>query len=168
MDQLGLTEDWKQVRFWPFWLFRRFLAICGHFGHFWLVFGKRISLKVREIDVVTSSQCSMDILNFSYHSDFTWNQSWQFWCLKIYHFEPFSNLGFRYFLNLTLTNMEFSPKSNSRASKMAKITVFEPLKLPTLISRKIWMAVKFINVPTVVLQIVNKLFCQLTVFSQKV
>ena len=46
-----------------------------------------------------------------------------------------------------INNVKFS--QNSGPPKKAKIAVFEPLKSQNLISRKIWLAVKFFNFHTV-------------------
>ena len=67
-------------------------------------------------------------------------QFWPFWRLTILKFLDF----------LPFSNMEFPQKSKFMQTKLVKIALFELLKLPNLISRKTWVAVKFLDFHTVV------------------
>ena len=80
---------------------------------------------------------SVEIFRYFCHSNFRWNKFGNFG-LKTCHFDGFSSSEFGHFGNfLTLSNVEFSQKSKFRPYKMAKIAVFEPLRLQNMISRKI-------------------------------
>ena len=63
--------------------------------------------------------------------------------VKNWHFEHSGGSEIFYLGDFQFSNMQFSQNSIFKTSKIDKIAIFELLKSATLISRKIWVAVKF-------------------------
>ena len=78
---------------------------------------------------------SLEISGICCHSDFTWNQSWRIYSLKICHFNKL--------------RLKFIKYPKLRALQMAKNAFLELPDSPKLISRKIWMLEKSWNFHTV-------------------
>ena len=94
---------------------------------------------VQKIDFnIKSTFHSVEISWFLYHSDFMWNQFWEFCKFKISHFSHFTT--FYDFINFcTFLTQKMTIFANCRAYKMAKTAVLVLLESPKLISHKIWM-----------------------------
>ena len=85
-------------------------------------------------------------------SDFTWNQSWRIYSLKICHFNKLrlELLWMLIFMNVCkFWRVTFIWYAKFRAPRMAKTAILELPDSPKLISRKIWVTEKNWNFHTV-------------------
>ena len=96
------------------------------------------------LDLGPCTYHSVEISQFFYHSDFTWNQILGFEECKICHFKTFRASEYWFLWIFALFESWKSPNS-SRAPKMAKTAFLELWHSPKLISRKIWMIEKSWN-----------------------
>ena len=95
-----------------------------------------------KISRIRNSEKSVKIWEFSYHSDFAWNQFTEdLQSIKKCHFEKLGGAKFWFFGNFSPEkSIKNAKNKDSQPIKLSQLAVFENLKSLNLVLRKIWMA----------------------------